>query len=140
LLVVPPYVLGAVFAVRAMFRYQTSNPVASDAARLGFYSTLAGAIAAAVIYDLVWQIFGYQIGLRLNSDLLLTCIRAVASDRTVTLFSSEFEKTLAKPFEVTTFVVQAIVSLILAVLIGSVSGFLSAKIMRRPASVSTLAH
>jgi hypothetical protein len=130
LFVLPSYFLGSLVGVRYFVSSRRESVPLKEGAKLGFYATLLGNGVAIIIFDVVWQAFDYQIGGRQNADLTVALLRSVLSPGTVGLVSDSLEQSLNQPFAWHMALFQIIGALIFAGAFGSLSGLLSAKLIR----------
>ena len=117
-LLITAFVAGALGGVWFASRRQENELSLSEGARIGFLSGFYGLLAASAIYDLLWQIFQYQLWRVRNLDRVI----ALSADAFKSVFSPS-----------TWFVVtlQIIVAAICAGAFGAPSGLLGVKIFSR---------
>ena len=74
------YVAGALAAVWFAVRVRHANLSFKDGAQLGFLSGFYGLLVASTIYDVVWQIFHYQLWQLQNADRMVGLFGDMAHD------------------------------------------------------------
>jgi ABC-type thiamin/hydroxymethylpyrimidine transport system permease subunit len=111
--------------------------VPKEAAKAGLYSSFLGGAVAVVIFDVIWQIWDYQIGERQNSRLILAIMGLAANKEFLELAANSLEQSVSKTFDVLVLPFQLISTAVLAGIFGTISGFVSSKIMSRGTSRST---
>jgi hypothetical protein len=131
----PAYVIGAAVAIWHASSVRGQALQLEEGAKLGFFSTLLGTMVVAVLVDLVWQFFDYQLWQRQNAQLLLAIFRSFASPETLDAMSGALAQNEAKPFQWYMLLVQLLVNLLMGGIFGSLSGLLAVKIFRRAAVV-----
>lgn len=125
------YVIGALVAVWFAVRKQNQTLSYKDGAKLGFWSVFFGVIAAAALFDLIWQLSGYQLWQKQNSAMMLAIFRSFASSSTVDIMSAKMAENAEKPFAWYIFLVQVVGGAIFAALFAMPSGLLGVKIFQR---------
>ena len=131
LFLVTAYVIGALVAVWFAVNKQQQTLSYKDGAKLGFWSVFFGTVAAAAIFDLIWQVSGYQLWQKQNSAMMLAVFRSFASASTVDTMSMMMAQNAEKPFAWYIFLVQVIGGAIFAALFALPSGLLGVKIFQR---------
>ena len=126
--IVPAYVVGALVAVRYATMARGRSLLFKDAAQLGFLSTFLGTLCAAVLVDLIWLFFDYQLWQRQNSDLMLAIFRSFAGPVTIDAMRDAFAQQAVKPFQWYIFIVQVIVNAIFCGIFGTLGGIIAVKI------------
>ena len=114
------YLFGALAAVWFAARKQRKDISVTDGARLGFLSGFYGLLAASAIYDLIWEIFDYQLWRVQNLDRIIE-------------ISAEALRNAFSPSIWFLITIQIIVAAICAGAFGAPSGILGAKIFRHRA-------
>jgi succinate dehydrogenase/fumarate reductase cytochrome b subunit len=128
---VTAYVVGALVAVWFAVKKQGQTLSYKEGAKLGFLSVFFGVTAAAAIFDLIWQISGYQLWQKQNAAMMLGLFRVFASASTVDTISVAMSQNAEKPFAWYVFLVQVIAGAIFAALFAMPSGLLGVKIFQR---------
>lgn len=129
----PSYVIGAVVAVwYAITKGQTLT--LKDGAKLGFLATALGTAAAAVVGDLIWQVFDYQLWGKQNGDFMLAIFRSFASDQTMDAMKDSMAEQAAKSFAWYIILIQVIAIPIMSGIFGALSGLITASVMRKKPS------
>lgn len=128
---VTAYVTGALVAVWYAVRKQQQNLSYKDGAKLGFWSVFFGVVAAAAIFDIIWQVSGYQLWQKQNAAMMLAIFRAFASASTVDTISVAMSQNAEKPFAWYMFVLQVVFGAIFAALFAMPSGLLGVKLFQR---------
>jgi hypothetical protein len=129
--VLPAYVIGATVAVWHAASLRGYALQLKDGAKLGFFSTLLGTMVAAVLVDLIWQFFDYQLWQRQNAQLLLAIFRAFASPTTIDAMSAAFAQNEAKLFQWYMLLIQLLVNAFMCGIFGALSGLVAAKVFPR---------
>lgn len=129
-LVFPGCIGGAAVAVWYRVSVQTRSLQFKEAAKLGMYSTFVGTVVVTIIFDVVWQIWDYQIGERQNSQLLLALIGLVANREFVELAATSLAESGRRSFEVFILFFQLVGSFFLAGVFGTASGLMACKVMK----------
>src|SRR5262245_16929827 len=114
------YLFGALTAAWFAVRKQREDISVTDGARLGFLSGFYGLLAASAIYDLIWEIFDYQLWRVQNLDRIIE----ISAEALRNAFSPSIWFLIA---------IQIIVAAICAGAFGAPSGILGAKIFRHRA-------
>ena len=114
------YLFGALAAVWFAVRKQGDDISLADGARLGFLGGFYGLLAASAIYDLISEIFHYQLWRVQNLDRII----AISAEAMRNAFSPSIW------FVIT---IQIIAAAICAGAFGAPSGILGAKIFRHRA-------
>lgn len=125
------YVVGALVAVWFAVKKQQQTLSYKDGAKLGFWSVFFGVTAAAAIFDLVWQVSGYQLWQKQNAAMMLAMFRSFASASTIDTMSVMMAQNAEKPFAWYIFLAQVIGGAIFAALFAMPSGLLGVKIFHR---------
>lgn len=133
----PGYLAGAAVAVWYRASVQRKAMVPKEAAKAGLYSSFLGGAVAVVIFDVIWQIWDYQIGERQNSQLILAIMGLAANKEFLELAANSLEQSVSKTFDVLVLPFQLISTAVLAGIFGTISGFVSSKVMGRGTSRST---
>src|SRR5262249_5294252 len=126
----PAYVVGAFVAVRYATQGRGRSLLFKDAAKLGFLSTFLGTLCAAVLVDLIWLFFDYQLWQKQNSDLMLAIFSSFARPVTIDAMRDAFVQQAVKPFQWYFLLLQVAVNAILCGIFGTLSGLLAVKIFR----------
>lgn len=129
--VFPSYVAGAAVAVWYAVSRQNQTLGPKDGAKLGFLSTALGTAAAAILVDLIWQIFDYQLWHQQNGDFMISIFRSFASDQTIDAMRDSMAQQAAKSFAWYIIVIQIIGIAILSGIFGTITGLIAASIMRK---------
>lgn len=129
--VFPSYVIGAVVAVWYAISKQNQTLTLKDGAKLGFLSTALGTAAAAVLVDVIWQIFDYQLWERQNGQFLLAIFSSFASDQTMDAMKDGMAQNAAKSFAWYVIIIQVIAIAIISGIFGTLSGLITASVMRK---------
>ena len=129
LLVLPAYVFGPLAAIWTLPAERRSSSSAKERAKLGFLSSLLGSGIATIIFDMVWQIFDYQIGQRQNNEFMLWLVHLFAPEATVNLFRDALDQASSQGFALYMIIAQALGLLVFAASIGSLSGVISGAIL-----------
>lgn len=111
------YVAGALTAVWFAIRMRHANLSFKDGAQLGFLSGFYGLLLASAIYDVIWQVFHYQLW------------RIQNADRMVTLFTGMVHDAFS-PSAWIVITLQIVIAAICAGAIGAPSGMLGVKIFQ----------
>ena len=112
------YVVGALAGVWFAVRRRHHSLSVTDGAQVGFRSGFYGLLAAGAIYDVIWQLFNYQLWEIRNADRML----ALFADMLHDIFSPSVW------FLIT---LQIIIAAICAGAFGAPSGILAVKIFQR---------
>ena len=112
------YVAGALAAVWFAVRMRHANLSFKDGGQLGFLSGFYGLLVASAIYDVIWQIFHYQLWQIQNADRMLILF----TDMTHDAFSPSVWFLLT---------VQIVIAAICAGAFGVPSGILAVKLFQR---------
>ena len=128
--ILPAYVIGAFVAVWCATQARGRTLSSKEGAKLGFLSTFLGALCAAVLVDLVWLFFDYQLWSKQNSDLILAIAGSFAGPVTLDAMRDQFAQQALKPFQWYIFLFQLIGNAIFCGICGTLSGLLAAKIFR----------
>jgi hypothetical protein len=131
LLLLPAFVIGAGVAVRSAGKSRPHALELKDGAKLGFISTFVGAMAAAILVDIIWALFDYQLWQKQNTDVMLAAFRTFASPQTIDAMSTAFEQNASKPFAWYIIIIQAVSNVIMCGIFGTFTGVISAAIVRR---------
>jgi hypothetical protein len=141
-LVFPAYLAGAAVTVWYRLLRQEKPLLLGEAAKLGLYSTFLGGAVAVVVFDVVWQIWDYQIGERQNSQLILGIIGLVANKEFLELAANSLEQSASKSFEAFVIPFQFVSTAVLSGIFGTIFGLVACKAMcrvsRSPHSVGKL--
>ncbi|MFL6583173.1 MAG: hypothetical protein ACJ8KU_01490 [Chthoniobacterales bacterium] len=132
--IITAYVVGALFAVWFAVRKRGLRLSYKEGAKLGFLSTFFGVLAAAVIFDIIWQIFDFQLWQKQNTAFLLAMCRSFMSASTVDTMSLAMQQNAEKPFAWYVFLFQLIGGAIFAALFAMPSGLLGVKLFQRRAA------
>jgi hypothetical protein len=124
------YVIGALVAVWFAVKKQGQRLSYKEGAKLGFFSVFFGVTAAAAIFDIIWQVFDYQLWQKQNTAMMLAIFRSFASASTVDTMSVAMSQNAEKPFAWYIFVVQLIAGAIFSALFAMPSGLLGVKIFQ----------
>lgn len=111
------YVLGALAAVWFAIRVRHESVSFQDGAQLGFLSGFYGLLAASAVYDLIWQVFNYQLWRIQNADRIFALVGNALRD----MFS---------PSIWILFTVQIVIAAICAGAFGAPSGILGVKLLQ----------
>lgn len=130
LFLITPYVIGGLVVVWFAVRKERATLSYKDGAKLGFLSVFFGVTAAAAIFDIIWQVFGYQLWQKQNAALLLAIFRSFASASAVDTISIAMAQNAEKPFAWYIFLVQLIAGAVFAALFAMPSGLLGVKIFQ----------
>lgn len=131
IILITAYVIGALVAVWFAVKKQGRALSYKEGAKLGFFSVFFGVTAAAAIFDLIWQLSGYQLWQKQNAAMMLAIFRSFASASTVDTVSVAMSQNAEKPFAWYIFIVQVIAGAIFAALFAMPSGLLGVKIFQR---------
>jgi len=137
--IIPAFVIGAIVAVsRAVARVRRPLRL-SEGAKLGFLAPFFGTVAAAVVVDIIWQFFDYQLWQSQNAHLMLSLVRSFAGPATVDAMSIAFEQNAAKSFAWYMIIVQLLTSAIMSGIFGTLAGLITAAATAKRASRNTIA-
>ncbi len=125
------YLVGALVAVWHATRQRGQFLAGKDAAKLGFLSTFFGGIASAVVFDIIWQFFDFQLWQKQNGDLMVGIFSTFMSPASLEMMKSKMAEQATKPFAWYTIIFQLIGGLIFAGIFGSLFGLLGLKIFGR---------
>lgn len=125
---VTAYLVGALIAVWYAVRRNGQVLGFKDGARLGFLSTLLGGIASAIIFDIIWQFFEFQLWQKQNSGLMLAIVSGFASPATIDIMKMKMSEQASKSFTWYTIIFQLLGGLIFAAVFGSLFGLLGVKV------------
>jgi hypothetical protein len=127
-------VLGALVAVWHAASRRRQTLLFKDGAKLGFLSTFFGTLVAAVLVDLIWLFFDYQLWQRQNAQLLIAIVGSFAKPVTVDAMRDSFAQQELKSFQWYIFLVQVIVNAFFCGIFGTLAGLLGVKLFNpRPA-------
>lgn len=126
----PSYALGGIAAVWYAVSARRQSLTLKDGAKLGFYSTFLGSMAAIIIFDMIWQFFDYQLWQEQNAQLMLGLFRAFASPATIDVMTDAFAQNAAKSFAWYLIIIQLIANGIMAGIFGTLAGLITAKALR----------
>jgi uncharacterized membrane protein len=129
--IITAYVVGALVAVWYAVKKRGQFLGFKEGAKLGFLSTLFGGIAAAIVFDIIWQFFDYQLWQKQNSDLMIAIFSSFAGPATIDIMKMKMAEQATKPFSSYTIIFQLIGGLILSGVFGSLFGLLGVKIFQR---------
>jgi hypothetical protein len=87
-------------------------------------------LCAAVLVDLVWLFFDYQLWSKQNSDLILAIAGSFAGPVTLDAMRDQFAQQALKPFQWYIFLFQLIGNAVFCGICGTLSGLLAVKIFR----------
>lgn len=135
--ILPAYVVGALVAVWHAAARRGQRLQFKEGAKLGFFSTFFGSVAALILVDLAWMFFDYQLWHRQNSELMLAIFRSFAGPVTLDAMRDAFAQQAVKPFQWYMLLVQLLGSAIFCGIFGTLAGLLGVKIFRpsaRPAA------
>jgi hypothetical protein len=132
--IITPYLVGALVAVWYATRRREQILAFKDGARLGFLSTFFGGIASAVVFDIIWQFFDYQLWQKQNAAFFLTIFSSFAGPTAIDTMKEAFAQQAAKSFTWYTIIFQLIGGLIFAGIFGSLFGLLGVKVFQRRAA------
>ncbi|MEP7014552.1 MAG: hypothetical protein ABI925_03850 [Verrucomicrobiota bacterium] len=135
--VFPSYVVGAAVAVWYAISKQNQVLTAKDGAKLGFLSTALGTAVAAVLVDMIWQFFDYQIWREQNGQFTLAIFRSFVSDLTLDAMKDKMAEDAAKGFAWYVIIIQVIAIPIISGIFGTLSGLITASVMRKKAVAPT---
>src|SRR3982751_4767316 len=110
------YVIGAFVAVWFAVKKLGQRLSYKEGAKLGFISVFFGVTAAAAVFDLIWQISGYQLWQKENAAMMLGLFRSFPSQSTVDTMAMAMSQNAEKPFAWYIFLVQLIAGAIFAAL------------------------
>ncbi|MDQ6809469.1 MAG: hypothetical protein M3Z64_08630 [Verrucomicrobiota bacterium] len=139
-LLLPSYVVGALVAVWFAMSVRRQPLNLKQGAKLGFLAALLGSIAAAVVFDIIWQFFDYQLWQHQNAQLMLAIFRSFASDRTMDAMTVAMAQNEGKVFQWYIVLVQVIAGAIFAGIFGSLAGMLGVVIFRKKMPRATSAN
>jgi hypothetical protein len=88
-------------------------------------------MAAVVLYDIIWQLFDYQLWQQQDSNLLLALLSSFASERMMDAMSSTLAQNATKSFAWYMLILQIFVNAFLAGIVGTLVGLVALKIFRR---------
>ena len=111
------YVVGALAAVWFAIRIRHASLSFKEGAQLGFHSSFYGLLVASAIYDVVWEIFHYQLWRIQNADRIM----ALFTDKVHDAFTPSIW------FLIT---LQIVIAAICAGAFGAPSGILGVKIFQ----------
>src|SRR5437868_13745089 len=80
---IPPYLVGALLAVWYAVKKRSQVLSYGNGAKLAFLSTFLGGIGSAIVFDIIWQFFDYQLWQKQNSDLVIAIFSVVVSSATL---------------------------------------------------------
>ena len=124
------YVIGALVAVWFAIRKRGQRLTYKDGAKLGFLSVFVGVVAAGIIFDIIWQVFEYQLWQKENAALMLGIFRRIVSPSTADTMSLAMAQNAEKPFAWYMFLVQLIAGAVFCGLFAVPSGLLGVKIFQ----------
>lgn len=124
------YVIGALVAVWFAVRKRNQRLSYADGAKLGFLSVFFGTMAAAVVFDIIWQFFDYQLWQKQNGALMLAIFRRIVSPSTADTMSVAMAQNADKPFAWYMFLVQLLAAAVFSGLFAVPSGLLGVKIFQ----------
>lgn len=124
------YLVGGLVAVWFAIKKRGQLLAYKDGAKLGFLSTFFGGIASAVVFDIIWQFFDYQLWQKQNGGFFLAIFSAFVSPATIDTMREGFAQQAAKPFAWYTFIFQIIGGLLFSGIFGSLFGLLGVKIFQ----------
>ncbi len=128
--ILPAYIAGGFVATWHALRKRHQILTYKNSAKLGFLSTFFGALAAAVVFDIIWQFFDFQLWQKQNGDLMIAIFRTFASPATVDAMSAGMAQNAGKPFAWYFIILQLAGGAIFAGTFGSLFGMLGEKIFR----------
>ena len=134
--VFPSYVAGAAVAVWYAVRKQQQTLTPKDGAKLGFLSTALGTAVAAVLVDIIWQLFDYQIWSKQNGDFMVALFGSFSSEQTIDAMKDSMAQQAAKSFEWYIILIQVAGIAILSGIFGTLSGLVTASVMRKKTSAT----
>jgi hypothetical protein len=129
--IVLAYIAGALVAVWHASSRSGQQLLFKDGAKLGFLSTFFGTLVAALVVDIVWLFFDYQLWQRQNAQLLLAIVGSFARPVTVDAMRDAFAQQGLKPFQWYVLLVQIIVNAIFCGIFGVLSGLIGVKVVRQ---------
>jgi hypothetical protein len=122
----PAIVAGAIAAVFSGVGTVRRPVELKEGAKLGFLAPFFGMLAAAVIVDIIWQFFDYQLWQKQNAAVMLAMFRTFMSPETMDKTTAAFEQAATKPFAWYMILTQIIAAAIFAGIFGTLSGIVSA--------------
>ena len=128
--IVPAFIIGAVVAVWHAAKRRERALRYQEGAKLGFLSTFFGTLVAAILVDLVWLFFDYQLWQRQNSQLMLAIFASFMKPATLDAVRDQFAQQEAKPFQWFLLLFQLIGNAIFCGIFGTLSGVVAVKIFR----------
>ena len=127
-LIFPCYAIGAALGVWFAVSKRAQSLTPKQAAKLGFLAAFFGSMAAAVIADIIWQFFDYQLWQRQNGQFMIAIFRSFASQTTVDAVSTAMEENAGKPFAWYMIIAQVIVNVIMSGIFGTIAGLITNKV------------
>lgn len=124
------HLAGALAAVWYAIKKRGQVLSPGSAAKLGFLSTFLGGVAAAIIIDIIWQFFDFQLWQKQNGDLMVAMLSTFMSPANIELMSAKMAEQAGKPFAWYVIVWQVVGGLIFSGIFGSLFGLLGGKIFR----------
>jgi hypothetical protein len=128
--ILPAYVVGAGVAVWHATRRRERPLLYKEGAKLGFLSTFFGTLVAALLVDLIWLFFDYQLWQRQNSHLMLAIFGSFMKPVTLDAMRDQFAQQETKPFQWYILLLQLIGNAIFCGVFGTLSGVVAVKIFR----------
>jgi hypothetical protein len=131
--ILPPYLIGAFAAVWYAVRERGRPLLYKEGAKLGFICPFLGLMVAAVLGDLIWLFFDYQLWQRQNSQLMLALFASFMRPVTLDAVRDQFAQQAVKPFQWYIFLLQLVLGAIFAGIFGTLFALLAVKIFRTKA-------
>jgi hypothetical protein len=128
--IITPYVVGTLVAVWYAVKRRGQILALKEGAKLGFLSTFFGGIASAIIFDIIWQFFDFQLWQKQNSEFMVTIFSAFASPAMIDTMKIGMAQNATKPFSWYIIIFQLIGGLIFSGIFGSLFGLLGVKIFQ----------
>ena len=128
--ILTPYLVGALIAVWYAVKKRGQILALKDGAKLGFLSTFFGGIASAVIFDIIWQFFDFQLWQKQNSEFMVAIVSVFAGPATIDTMKIGMAQNAGKPFSWYIIIFQLIGGLIFSGIFGSLFGLLGVKLFQ----------
>lgn len=124
--IIPAFVIGAVITIRAAVARVRRPLELREGAKIGFFATFIGSLASAILVDIIWQFFDYQLWQKQNAQLMLGIFHSFASPETLDKMTIAFEQSAAKSFAWYMIIVQLLSCAIMSGIFGSLTGVITA--------------
>ena len=124
--IIPAFVIGGIVTVRKAVARVCRPLELREGAKLGFLATFLGALGSAVVVDIIWQFFDYQLWQRQNAQLMLGIFHSFASPETLDKMTIAFEQSAAKSFAWYMIIVQLLSCAIMSGIFGTLTGVITA--------------